>query len=98
MIKKYRNLEKNCKFNNRIEILCSFNRAKYIYIQGSINKINGVNLIIIEPHKYIIELNSKKIIVLYFNDNNIFLYSRRMPITFKQLELILKEMRNINYE
>lgn len=94
MVKKYENLKRNNKFEKKIEFACSFNNAKYDFIEGNIINIDGVNISYIEPHKYIIKVKGLVIVLLYFDEENIFLYNRTMQINIKQLNKILSAMKN----
>lgn len=87
-------LPKDEKFENKIRIICSFNNLKCEFLQGRILTVNNTNVSFIEPHKIEITIKSKKIILLYFNKDNLFLYNRTMPITTKQLDTLLKDIKN----
>ncbi len=87
-------LPKDEKFENKIKIICSFNNLKCEFLQGRILTINNTNVSFIEPHKIEITVKSKKIILLYFNKDNLFLYNRTMPITTTQLDTLLKEIKS----
>lgn len=87
-------LPKDEKFENKIRIICSFNNLKCEFLQGRILTINNTNVSFIEPHKIEITIKNKKIILLYFNKDNLFLYNRTMPITTKQLDVLLKEIKS----
>ena len=89
MVKNYIELNKNEKFENKIMITCDFHNAKYEFEKWKIIDLDKVNVSFIEPHRFHIKLNGKKIIVLYFDEKNMFLYNREMPIKMKELELIL---------
>ena len=95
MIKSYKKLKRNEKLEKKIAFTCRFNNAKYGFIEGNIINLEGVNISYIEPHRYIIKVNGKKIVLLYFDEDNIFLYNRAMPIDIKKLGLILKEMKGM---
>lgn len=94
MIKNYTELRRNEKFERKIRIACDFHNAKYEFAQGKVINLDKVNVSFIEPHRFIIEVNSKKILVLYFDEDNMFLYNRTMPIDIKQLNKILSAMKN----
>lgn len=94
MVKKSVYLKRNEKLENKIKFACRFNNAKYEFIEGHIINIEGVNLSYIEPHKYIIRNKKYKIIVLYFDEENMFLYNRTLPIDIKKLTMILSTMKN----
>ena len=93
MIKNYVDLKRNEKFERKIRIACDFHSAKYEFTRGKILNVDKVNVSFIEPHKFLIELNGKKIIVIYFDEDNMFLYNRTMKIDIKKLNLILDTMR-----
>lgn len=89
----YKNLRKDNNFEKRIEITCNMNNAKCEFIQGKIIGIDKTNISIIEPHRVSITIKSKKLLVLYFDKDNLFLYDRTMPITIKKLVMLLKGIK-----
>lgn len=97
MVKNYIDLKRNEKFERKIRIACDFHNAKYEFIRGSIINLDKVNVSFIEPHRFLIKLNGKKIIVLYFDEENMFLYNRTMPIDIKKLNLVLDAMKDGTY-
>ncbi|MBO5182881.1 MAG: hypothetical protein J6B64_00610 [Bacilli bacterium] len=99
MIKNYRYLGRFEKTEKKIEYTCSFSNAKYEFKQGKVINLEGYSLSIIEPHKYTIRVKDKSIIVIFFNEDNIFLYNRYFPIDMKQLKQLLSAMKEVsNYE
>lgn len=94
MVKKSVYLKRNEKLENKIKFACRFNNAKYEFIEGHIINIEDVNLSYIKPHKYIIKNKKYKIIVLYFDEENMFLYNRTLPIDIKKLTMIFSAMKN----
>ena len=95
MIKDYADLRRNEKFEKKIRIACDFHSAKYEFTQGRILNVDRTNMSFIEPHRFLIELNNKKILVLYFDEDNMFLYNRHIPIDMKKLNLILDTMKEV---
>ena len=95
MIKSYELLKRNEKFERKIRIACDFHSAKYEFTQGKILNVNKVNVSFIEPHRFLIKLNGKKIVVVYFDEDNLFLYNRTMPIDTKKLNKILDLMKGV---
>jgi len=85
---------KNEEFEKRIATTCGFNNAKCTFIQGKILKIRNTNINFIEPHKVDVTIKGKKLILVYFDKNNMFLYNRTMPITIKQLDTLLKSIKS----
>ena len=55
VIKKEIDMEKSLK--KRIEIICNFCNTTPIFINGSIRKVDKINLSYIEPHRTIINNN-----------------------------------------
>ncbi len=87
------NLWKNEEFEKRIATTCSFNNAKCEFTQGKILSIKNTNINLLEPHKVDITIKGKNLILIYFDRNNLFLYNRTMPITIKQLDSLLKNIK-----
>lgn len=85
-------LRKDEKIEKRIETICSFNNAKCNIINGKIIFIKNTNVSFIEPHRIIINKNKEKVIVLYFDEDNIFLYDRRFKVNFKNIDDLLKHI------
>lgn len=88
-----KNLIKDESFEKRIEITCAMNNAKCEFIQGKIIRIDKTNISVIEPHRVNISIKSKKLLLLYFDKDNLFLYDRTMPITIKKFVMLLKEIK-----
>lgn len=68
MIKDYVDLKRNENFERKIRIACDFHSAKYEFICGKILNVDKVNVSFIEPHRFLIKVNNKKILVLYFGE------------------------------
>lgn len=83
-------LIKSEELEKRLRTICSFNSAKCEIVQGRIFYLKDTNISFIEPHKVFISTKTKKLLLLYFNRDNLFLYDRTMPITIKKLDLLLK--------
>jgi lipocalin len=87
------NLVRSEELEQKIKMACSFNNSKYEFIEGQILNVENTNVSLIEPHRIIIKCKGKRIFLLYFDKDSLFLYSRRIPITMKQLDEILKAMK-----
>lgn len=87
-------LNKDEKLEKRIVTTCMFNNVKYTIQQGRILKIVNTNMSLIEPHKINITIKGKDIIVIYFNKENMFLYNRSIPLTIKQLDILIKDIKS----
>lgn len=93
----YKKLVKDKSFEKRIEITCAMNSAKCEFIQGKIIDVNKTNISFIEPHRINITIKSHKLLVIYFDKDNMFLYDRTMPITIKKLVALLKAITTGGY-
>lgn len=86
-------LIKNEELEKRIKIICSFNKAKCNFTQGRIIDIENSNISFIEPHRVIIKVNGYKLLLLYYDADNIFLYDRSMQIDLAKIELMLSKLK-----
>ena len=86
------NLIKNEDLEKKIRIVCSYNNSKMNVIDGQIINVDGTNISFIEPHKIIITIKRYKLLVIYYDRDNIFLYNRRIPLTLRKLEALLKHI------
>ena len=86
-------LIKDEELEKKIILICSFNKAKYNIKQGRIIYIDDSNISFIEPHRIIIKVNNYKLLLLYYDDENIFLYDRRMQIDLKKIEIMLSKLK-----
>ncbi|MFV0275205.1 MAG: hypothetical protein ACK5HL_03075 [Bacilli bacterium] len=59
----YKNLVKDESFEKRIKITCPMSSAKCEFIQGKIIDLDNTNGSFIEPHRIVVEIKSRKIIV-----------------------------------
>lgn len=87
-------LVKNENLEKKIKNICSFNKSRCEIKQGRIIDIDNVNVSFIEPHRIIIRGKNYKLLIIYYDDKNIFLYDRSMPLSIKQLESLLKELNS----
>ena len=84
---QYEDLEK------KVEIICSYNNLKCEFIQGRILNVEATNISFIEPHRIIIKIKNEKLLLIYYDKHNLFLYNRYMPLDIKQLDTILKSIK-----
>lgn len=87
-------LTKSEELENKIKVLCSFKSIKFNVKQGRIISIENTNICFIVPHKIILDINKYKILLLYFDNDNLFLYDRRIPINIRKLENIISKLKN----
>lgn len=87
-------LNQNAQFEKKITTLCSFNNIKRTFKQGKILTIKNTNISFIQPHQIEIIIKDKKILLIYFNEDNLFLYNRTLPIDTKKLDILIKDIKN----
>ena len=86
-------LNKIDRFEKKITTICSFNNVKCNFIQGKILTLRGTNISFIEPHRIEIQIKNKKIILIYFDEKNLFLFNRTLPLSTKQIDTLIKEIK-----
>lgn len=89
-----RKLVKSEELENKIKFVCSYSSSKYEIIEGHIISIAKTNISFIEPHRIVITIKGKKLLVIYYDKDNMFLYDRRMPIDIKKLDTLLKHIKS----
>ncbi len=90
---KVKKLVKCEELERQIKMTCNFNSASCEFVQGRILKVDKTNVSFIEGHRVIVKIKDKKILLLYFNKENLFLYNRTRQISIKQLDILLKELK-----
>ena len=88
-----KNLVKSEKLEKLIGHTCSFNNLKCEFIQGRILSLEETNISFIEPHRVIINIKNKKLLLIYYDEYNLFLYNRSNQIDIRKLDKILKAVK-----
>ena len=87
-------LEIESNLKQRLEFICEFYHIKHTIINGSIRKIDKINLSYIEPHKIIV----KDTTFLAFNySTDIYVGSLNKKIQLVELEDYIKNLLNAWY-
>ena len=82
------------ELESKIKFICSYSSSKYEIIEGHIISIAKTNISFIEPHRVVITIKGKKLLVIYYDKDNMFLYDRRIPINIKKLDILLKSIKS----
>jgi hypothetical protein len=82
------------ELEGKIRFVCSYSNSKYEIIEGHIIDIAKTNISFIEPHRVVITIKGKKLLVIYYDKDNMFLYNRTMPIDIKKLDTLLKHIKS----
>lgn len=71
--------------------------AKCKFIQWKISDLNDTNIGFIELYRIAIMIKHHKLLVLYFDKDDLFLYDITMPITIKNLIMVLENIVICDY-
>lgn len=66
------NLVRSNELESKIRFTCSYNASRYVMIEGHIINIEKTNISFIEPHKIIITIKKHKLLVIYYDKDNMF--------------------------
>lgn len=80
--------------DKRILTACQYNNAKVEFIRGNIISVDNTNVSFIEPHRAIIDIRNVKLVVIYYDNDSLFLFDRTRPITVCKLINLFKKIRN----
>lgn len=82
----------NKNLYNKLFNLCNFSNLKLEVKNGVVFKIENTNINFIEPHRFIIKLKDIVLILLCYDNLNLYLYNKDMPVN---VPLIKEIVRNI---
>jgi len=71
----------NEKLYKKLFNLCNFKNVKLDVINGIAFKVKDTNINFIEPHRFIISINNYKLILLCYDNINLYLFDKEVPIT-----------------
>ena len=86
-------LEINENLYGKLKNICNFNNISIEVINGIIFKIKNTNISYIEPHRFILEINDIKLVLLCYDNLNLYLYDKSTPINvaiLRQLITVIK--------
>lgn len=81
----------NNNLYNKLNNICVFSNIKLEVINGIVFKVKDMNINFIEPHRFVIIINDIKLILLCYDNLNLYLYDKDKPINMP----ILREIINI---
>ncbi len=85
-----------CEFKKKLKMKASLGNLSISFTSGHIIKINNTNLSVTEPHKIIVENNSRILIAYLYEDNDkIYLPISKAVISFTKFITILNEMNKM---
>lgn len=88
-------LEINEKLYNKLFNLCNFTNVKFEAINGIVFRVKGTNANFIEPHRFIISINDIKLVLLCYDNLNLYLYNKQVPITIPLVSDLIREIKEL---
>ena len=89
-------LEINEKLYGKLKNICNFNNISIEVINGIIFKIKNTNISYIEPHRFILEINDIKLVLLCYDNLNLYLYDKSTPINVAILRELITAIKGGN--
>jgi len=89
-------LEINENLYGKLKNICNFNNISIEVINGIIFKIKNTNISFIEPHRFILEINDIKLVLLCYDNLNLYLYDKSTPINVAILRELITAIKGGN--
>lgn len=86
----------NKNLYNKLNNVCIFNNLKLEFKNGMIFKVENTNINFIEPHRFIIEINDISLILLCYDNLNLYLYEKTNLINVPKLKELINAIRSNN--
>lgn len=91
------NMPLNKNLYNKLNNMCIFDNLKLDFKNGIIYKVENTNLNFIEPHRFIIKVNDIALVILCYDNLNLYLYDEDTKINVPMIKEIIKLIRSGNY-
>lgn len=89
-------LKLNENLYSKLKNICNFSNIDIEVIKGIVFKIKNTNISYIEPHRFILSINDIKIVLLCYDNLNIYLYDKSMPINIAILRELIDALKGVN--
>lgn len=76
--------------------LCEFSNLKLKFINGIVFRIKNTNANYLEPHRFIIKVNEYVIELLCYDNLNLYLFDRTMPITTARVKDLIDYLKGVS--
>lgn len=87
----------NNNLYNKLNNICVFSNLKLEVINGIVFKVKDMNISFIEPHRFVIVINDIKLVVLCYDNLNLYLYDKDKPINMPILREIINSIKSRCY-
>ena len=91
------NMPLNENLYNKLNNMCIFNNLKLVYKNGIIFKVTDTNVNFIEPHRFIIKVNDIALVLLCYDNLNLYLYDKDIVVNVPLLKELIEKIRSKNY-
>ncbi len=85
----------NKNLYNKLFNLCHFNNLKFEVKNWVIFKIEETNINFIEPHRFIINLKDIALILLFYDNLNLYLYNKQTPVNLPIIKEIVNTIKGV---
>lgn len=85
----------NKKLQNKVLRVCKFNNAKLNVINGIIFNIENTNISYLEPHRFVITVKDTNIILLCYDNLNLYLLSKDLFVTIPDVKNLINELKTL---
>lgn len=85
----------NKNLYNKLFNLCHFNNLKFEVNNGVIFRVEETNINFIEPHRFIINVNDIALILLCYDNLNLYLYNKKTPVNVALIKEIVKTIKEV---
>ena len=91
------NMPLNENLYNKLNNMCIFNNLKLEYKNGIIFRVADTNVNFIEPHRFIIKVNDISLVLLCYDNLNLYLYDKDIVVNVPLLKELIEKIRSKNY-
>lgn len=90
-------LPMNNNLYSKLSNICKFSNIKLEVINGVIFRVKDMNISFIEPHRFVIIIKDIKLILLCYDNLNLYLYEKDKPINIPILKNIISNIKGGKY-
>ena len=83
----------NKNIYNKLNNICVFNNVKLKFKNGLISKVDKTNVNFIEPYRFIIKVNDIYLVLLCYDNLNLYLYNKNIVINAPMLKKLINVIR-----
>lgn len=85
----------NRKLYNKLFNLCHFNNLKIEVKNGIIFELEDTNINFIEPHRFIINFKNISLVLLCYDNLNLYLYDKETPVNVSLVRKLISAIKEV---